>query len=116
MYVVCVNSKYGYCQYGNHCDKIHFTKENVECMKPIEKVLSEKVVVHCENESMSLEEIIRENSWFMCEKCDYKAKSKKRLTLHIVKMHSVVSREESKSAYYILNSSNNIYRRCNICG
>ena len=31
-------------------------------------------------------------------------------------MHSVVSREESKSAYYILNSSNNIYRRCNICG
>ena len=34
-------------------------------------------------------------------------------------MHSVVSKEEFKSAYSILNSTNTvpyIYRRCNLCG
>ena len=48
------------------------TKEKVESKKPNEKF---QVVVHCTN--MSIERITRKNSWFMCEKCDYKAKSKK---------------------------------------
>ena len=27
MYVICLKSKYGYCKYGNHCNKINFTDE-----------------------------------------------------------------------------------------
>ena len=61
------------------------------------RVSSDKVVGHSTN--ISLEEIIRENSWFMCEKCDVKAKSQKSLKIQIVKMHFVVSKEELKYAY-----------------
>ena len=39
----------------------------------------------------SLGEIIRENSWFLCEICDFKSKSKKGLRIHTVKSHSVGS-------------------------
>ena len=41
----------------------------------------------------SLEELIRENSWFLCEICDFKSKSKKGLRSHTVKSHSVGSIE-----------------------
>ena len=38
-----------------------------------------------------LEEIIRENSWFSCNICDFRSKSKKGLRIHTVKSHSVGS-------------------------
>ena len=37
MYVVCLKSKYGFCKYGKHCDKIHFTDERETLEKCTEK-------------------------------------------------------------------------------
>ena len=34
MFVVCMNSKYGYCRFGKKCSKIHFTdicEDNGKC-------------------------------------------------------------------------------------
>ena len=43
------------------------------------------------NEDKSLYDLIRENSWFSCDVCDFKSKSKKGLRIHTVKSHSVGS-------------------------
>ena len=37
MYLVCLNSKYGFCRYGKRCDKIHFTDECKNLSKCTEK-------------------------------------------------------------------------------
>ena len=47
-------------------------KDENQGHKPVEEAVSDKVVVHSKNENMSLQDIIRENSWFMCEKCENK--------------------------------------------
>ena len=39
------------------------------------------------NEDKSLYDLIRENSWFSCDVCDFKSKSKKGLRIHTVKSH-----------------------------
>ena len=36
-----------------------------------------------------LQTLIRENSWFYCEHCDYKTKRKNGLKIHIGKMHEI---------------------------
>ena len=38
--------------------------------KQVEEAFSDKGVVHRENENMSLEDMLRENSWFMCKTCE----------------------------------------------
>ena len=43
------------------------------------------------NINMSLQTLIKENSWFICEKCEYKTKSRKGLKIHIGKFHDSVS-------------------------
>ena len=43
-------------------------KDENQGHKPVDEACSNKVVVHNKNENMSLEDIIRENSWYMCEK------------------------------------------------
>ena len=35
--------------------------------------------------NISLQTLVRENSWWFCEHCDYKSKSKKGLKIHIGK-------------------------------
>ena len=40
---------------------------------------------------MSLQTLIKENSWLICEKCEYKTKSRKGLKIHIAKSHDTVS-------------------------
>ena len=60
-------------------------KNKIPGHKPVGEAFSDKVVGHSKNENMSLEDIIRENSWFMCEKCEYKSKTKKSLKIHIIK-------------------------------
>ena len=47
-----------------------------------------KLLVNRENENTSLADIIRENSWFMCGKCEYKSKTKKSYKNHTLKTHS----------------------------
>ena len=37
MYLVCLNSKYGFCKYGKCCDKIHLTDECKNLLKCTEK-------------------------------------------------------------------------------
>ena len=39
------------------------------------------------NIDMSLEILIKSNSWFFCEQCDYKTRDKKGLKIHEGKMH-----------------------------
>ena len=70
------------------------------------------MVVNRENENMSLADIIRENSWFMCDKCEYKSKTKKSLKSHTLKTHSVGYQENSNVA--VRESAGK--RKCNICG
>ena len=43
--------------------------------------------------NVDLKTIIKEISWFFCEKCDFRSKSKKGLRIHDVKMHSVLQKE-----------------------
>ena len=69
----------------------------------------------------SLGELIRENSWFLCEICDFKSKSKKGLRIHKVKSHSVGSIENNYKV--LVNHGGGIredikikYIKCNICG
>ena len=65
--------------------------------------------------------LIRENSWFSCDACDFKSKSKKGLRIHTVKSHSVGSVNDN---YKVLvkfgggmREDNKIkYIKCNICG
>ena len=40
------------------------------------------------NNDVTFETLIRENSWFFCEYCNYKTKKEKGLTIHIGKVHS----------------------------
>ena len=40
---------------------------------------------------MSLQTLIKENSCFICEKCEYKTKSRNGLKVHIAKSHDTVS-------------------------
>ena len=80
--------------------------------KPVDEAFSDKVVVHRENENMSLEDIIRENSWFMCEKCEYKSKTKKSLRIHTIKTHS----EGYKEGINVAARAGLGKNKCNICG
>ena len=87
-------------------------KDKNQGHKPVDEAFSDKVVVHSENENMSLEDIIRENSWFMCEKCEYKSKTKKSLKIHTIKTHSEGYKEgKNVAARASLDKS-----KCNICG
>ena len=38
--------------------------------------------------NVDLETIIRENSWRLCDKCDYKSKSRNGIKIHKAKMHT----------------------------
>ena len=219
MFVVCINSKYGFCYYGRKCDKIHFseicevrnclglkcdkrhpivchyfrkygrckfglfcsykhnniknnsserqlekevdelrdeitvlklnvkelterldkfessvrdkpsTSENVEqpitentyAENPIEEKSYGKtpVEVACWEPliNVSLQTIIRENSWLLCEKCDYKTKSKKDLRIHVVRIHSEVTGLKSRLVYKICtDQKENQVITCHICG
>ena len=48
------------------------------------------------NNDVTLETLIRENSWFFCEYCSYKTKKEKGLTIHIYKMHGAEKVESFK--------------------
>ena len=52
------------------------------------------------NIDMSLEDLVKRNSWFFCEQCDYKTKNKKGLKIHKRKMHY---KSEEKSISEKLN-------------
>ena len=39
------------------------------------------------NINISLETLVKNNSWYFCDKCDYKTKHRKGLRIHIGKMH-----------------------------
>ena len=54
------------------------------------------------NINMSLQTLIKENSWFYCDKCEYKTKSRKGLKKHTIKSHDKVSNIEETL-------------KCNIC-
>ena len=77
--------------------------------KPVGEAFSNKVVVHSKNENMSLEDIIRENIWFMCQKCEYKSKTKK---IHTIKTHS----EGYKEGINVAARAGLGQNKCNICG
>ena len=72
------------------------------------------------NSNTSLEELIRENSWFLCEICKFKSESKKGLRINTIQSHSVGSIENNcKVLVYFgggLREDNEIkYINCNIC-
>ena len=141
MFVVCFNSKYGFCQYGKTCDKIHFTDicensqacqeryydkrhpvrcyyfdrynkykfghfcsyfhaetkeqklekmvsklkieisdlklKNIDLQEKINK-MTERKVVHVkdggvtDDSNMDLQTLIQQNSFYNCDKCEYK--------------------------------------------
>ena len=54
-------------------------KAKKEGHNDVEKAIGDNMVANRENENMNLADIISENSWFMCDKCEYKSKRKKRL-------------------------------------
>ena len=56
--------------------------------------------------NLSLEDLIKENSWHRCDQCDYKNKSIKRLKIHKEKMHEEITTKEKVDSYI----------KCNICG
>ena len=73
--------------------------------------------------NVSLETLIRENSFVCCDKCNFKTKSNKGLKIHQVKMHSVVEKENCP----IVDGFNHViseeedengktFIHCNICG
>ena len=70
------------------------------------------MVANKTNENMSLTDIIRENSWFICDKCEYKSKTKKSFKNHTLKTHSVGYQENSDVA--VRESAGK--RKCSICG
>ena len=61
---------------------------------------------------MEIEAIIRENSWFMCGKCEYKSKTKKSLKIHTIKTHS----EGYKGGINVAARAGLGKSKCNICG
>ena len=47
------------------------------------------------NENQLLEELMKEKSWFGCDVCDFRSKSKKGLRIHTLKSHSIASVEDN---------------------
>ena len=65
-----------------------------------------------ENENMSLEDIIKENSWFMWEKCDKNRNQGKVKKIHTIKTHSEVYEE----GINVAGRAGLCKSKCNICG
>ena len=112
---------------ANHFHKSVQTDDIVRSSKNTQTEQLEEVKNTIETPASNLEankslgEIIRENSWFLCEICDFKSKSIKGLRIYMVKSHSVVSIENNFKVlvYYGggLREDDKInYIKCNLCG
>ena len=58
------------------------------------------------NNDVTFETLIRENSWFFCEYCNYKTKKEKGLTIHIGKLHGAEKEVNDESC--MCDTCNNV--------